>query len=548
MEEIIMDSKAEISNLKFRLDMLEQGLRQLMEENSALKKQHDEDQKEIEKLRKENRNLHDSIDYLTRKLYGRSSEKTAALKGQIPGQMSLFDEAETEADPGQKEPDLKEAVKGYIRRKFPGQRKESLKNIKHFKRVVRLLEGDRYCEICGTELKPVGEKFIRTELQIIPAKVYAIDYYQETYECRKCRKEGRPYMDCAPLPDPVIAHSMASPGTIAWIANEKFVLAVPFYRMEQEWKNMGVELSRATMCNWIIISYRDWLKPFLSRMRWHMMHLKYLHADETPVQVLREPGRSNTTKSYMWVVSTVKQSSTPMRMFFYEPGRKKAFAKEILDGFQGYLHSDAFADYERLPGITNCFCLIHLRRKFVDCLTKHIANTEATLAGQGIAYCNRILKTDGELQDLSAEERKQKRNELERPVLEEFFEWVDDKSCITFMGDKLRTALNYARNHRQEFMNYLEDGNCACHNQLCENAIRPFTIGRKNWLFSGSPRGAEASAGYYSLIETAKANGLRPEKYLERLLSDIPGMDFNNHPEYFDDLMPWNEEIKRLCT
>ena len=543
-----MNAEAEISNLKFRLDMLEQQLQKAVAENSALKKQHEEDQKTILKLQQENRNLHDSVDYLTRKLYGSSSEKTSALKGQIPGQLSLFDEAETEADPEKKEPDLKEAVKAYIRRKYPGQRKDELKGIKHFKRIAELPPGDRFCEVCGSELKPVGEKFVRTEIQFIPAKVFAIDYYQKTYECRKCRKEGKPYMDVAPLPAPVIAHSMASPGTIAWIAHEKFELAVPFYRMEQEWKDLGVALSRATMCNWIIISYRDWLKPFLARMRWHMMQMHYLHCDETPVQVMHEPGRSNTAKSYMWVLSTIKQCSTPIRFFVYEPGRKKEFARKILDGFQGYLHTDAFADYEALPGVTNCFCLIHLRRKFVDCLTKHIENAESTTAGKGIDYCNRVLEEEKKLQRLTAEERKKKREELEKPILDEFFDWVEDKRCITFMGDKLRTALNYAHNHKQEFMNYLEDGNCACHNQICENAIRPFTIGRKNWLFSGSPKGAEASAGYYSIVETAKANGLRPEKYLTYLLSDIPGMDFGGHPEYFDDMMPWNEEVRKLCT
>lgn len=179
-----------------------------------------------------------------------------------------------------------------------------------------------------------------------------------------------------------------------------------------------------------------------------------------------------------------------------------------------------------------------MRRKFVDCLTKHIENAESTTAGKGIDYCNRVLDEEKKLQRLTAEERKKKREELEKPILDEFFDWVEDKRCITFMGDKLRTALNYAHNHKQEFMNYLEDGNCACHNQICENAIRPFTIGRKNCLFSGSPKGAEASAGYYSIVETAKANGLRPEKYLTYLLSDIPGMDFGGHPEYFDDMMP----------
>lgn len=208
----------------------------------------------IIELEHENKRLHDTVDYLTRKLYGRSSEKTSNLL--IKEQMSLFDEAEAETDPNAPEPDLKE-VQGYRRKKFKGQREELLKDIPHDKRLCTLVEHDRYCEKCGTSLVSVGEEFIRTEIEFIPAKVRVIDYYRETFECRKCRKNGEPYMEKSPMPYPVIQHSMASPSTVAWVMHQKFVNALPLYRQEKEWKTLGVNLSRATMANWIIAASRD---------------------------------------------------------------------------------------------------------------------------------------------------------------------------------------------------------------------------------------------------------------------------------------------------
>ncbi len=172
--------------------------------------------------------------------------------------MCLFDEAEIESNPQAPEPDLKQ-VGGYLRKKFPGQRVELLKDIPHEKKFCTLVQEDCFCEICQTPLVIVGEEFVRTEVEFIPAKVRAINYYRETYECRTCRKNGQPYMEKSPMPDPVIQHSMASPSTVAWVMHQKFVNALPLYRQEKEWQTLGVSLSRATMANWILIASRDWL-------------------------------------------------------------------------------------------------------------------------------------------------------------------------------------------------------------------------------------------------------------------------------------------------
>lgn len=497
----------------------------------------------ITELEQENKRLHDTVDYLTRKLFGRSTEKTSIL---FEGQVSLFDEAETVADPSAPEPDLKE-VHGYNRKKYPGQREDILKNIPHEKKLCTLEEGDRSCLKCGTDLVSVGEEFVRTEIEFIPAKVRVIDYYRETFECRKCRKNGDPYMEKSPMPDPVMQHSMASAGAVAWVMHQKFVNAVPLYRQENEWKNLGVNLSRATMANWIMITSRDWLMPIVDLLHRKLLEDKYLHADETPVQVMNEPGRKNTTDSYMWVYSTGKYSEHPIRIFEYQPGRSGDYPMNFLKGFKGYLHTDAYSGYKKISEVTRCFCWTHLRRDFVDALPKDVNSPEATLPSQGIQYCNKLFEIEKKLEILSADERKKQRLIQETPVLEAFWSWIQATRSKVLPKSKLGQALLYAENQKEGLMNYLEDGNCSISNNLAENSIRPFTIGRKNWLFSGSPKGAAASASVYTLIETAKANGLTPYKYLKFILSDLPGVPFGQYPEYLEDFLPWHPYVQQIC-
>lgn len=497
----------------------------------------------ISDLEQENKRLHDTVDYLTRKLFGRSSEKTSVLS---LGQLSFFDEAETHADPKAPEPDLQE-VQNYHRKKFKGQKAELLKDIPHTKRLCSLAEEDRFCEACGTTLVSVGEEFVRTEVEYIPAKVRVIDYYRETFECRTCRKNGEPYMEKSPMPYPVVQHSMASPSTVAWVMHQKFVNALPLYRQEKEWQSLGVNLSRATMANWIIAASRDWLIPLVDLMHEKLLQEKYLHADETTVQVLNEEGRKNTTDSYMWVYSTGKYCKYPIRIFEYQPGRSGKYPQKFLKGFNGYLHTDAYSGYNKVPGITRCLCWTHLRRTFVDALPKDIKSPEATIPSQGITFCNKLFEIEKTLEDFQCEERKSERLKHAKPVLDAFWSWVDSTKGKVLPKSKLSEAINYALNHKEDLMNYLLDGNCSISNNLAENCIRPFTIGRKNWLFSGSPKGAAASAAVYSIIESAKANGLNPYKYLYFIFSELPGVQFGQNPEFLEDYLPWSPDVQETC-
>jgi transposase len=503
----------------------------------------DTPEKRIAELEWENGQLKAQVDLLTKKLFGRSTEKTSSLS---KGQVSLFDEAEIQADPLAPEPGLKE-FQSYIRKKFKGQRMELLKDIPRTKRLCTLVENDRFCESCNTTLVSVGEELVRTEVEFIPAKVRVIDYYRETFECRTCRKKGNPYMEKSPMPDPVIQHSMASPSTVAWVMHQKFVNALPLYRQEKEWKTMGVNLSRATMANWMIAASRDWLRPLVDLMHRKLLLETHLHSDETTIQVMNEEGRKNTTDSFMWVYSSAEHSKYPIRIFEYQPGRHGKYPKEFLKGFKGYLHTDAYSGYEKVPEITRCLCWAHLRRKFVDSLPKDIKAPEASLPSQGIEYCNKLFEIEKNLKYLTSEERKEERLKQAKPVSDAFWAWVDSVRGKVLPKSKLSDALNYAVNHKEEFLNYLKDGDCSLSNNLAENSIRPFTLGRKNWLFSGSPRGATASATVYTIIETAKANGLNPYKYLQYIFAELPGVQFGQYPEFLEDYLPWSPEVQENC-
>lgn len=221
----------------------------------------------------------------------------------------------------------------------------------------------------------------------------------------------------------------------------------------------------------------------------------------------------------------------------------EAFLRE----YEGYIHTDAYSGYNAVSGVKRCLCYTHLRRAFVDALPKDIHNSEASKPAEAILRLNQLFNIESELEALPPDQKKKERLIREKPLLEAFWSWAEKSAIGELPKSKLSKAFHYALNNREGFWNYLEDGNCSISNSLAENCIRPFVIGRKNWLFSGSPKGAEASAGIYTLVETAKANGFAPMKYIKYILSDMPGSAFLEHPEYLDDYLPWNPLVKEFC-
>lgn len=500
--------------------------------------------KKIEELNDDSKILREQIEYLTKKLFGRKSEKTEVLTGQIviDGVLgnSQFDEAE--ADPFIEEPTIekiKRTRKGY-------RREDALKNLPEEDLINTLPDEEKVCLIDNDQLKPVGKKYIRTEIKYTPATMKLVHIYNETWECRSCRKAGRDYLVQAKSNQPLLQHSMASPSSVAWAMYQKFVNHMPLYRQSKDWQNLGLEIQRSTLSNWITKTSEEWLSKVVKALHEKLLKEDFIHADETSFQVLKEPGRKNTTKSFMWIYATGIHNARPIRIFNYRSGRSGSYAADFLEGYQGsYLHSDAYQGYGKIQGITRVLCWSHVRRYYTDALPRDIKKPEATLPKEGIAYCNKIFEIEESLSELSADERKIQRLIQVKPVLEAFWVWVNTNIGKVLPKSKIGKALQYSLNQKNGLMTFLEDGNCEISNNLAENSIRPFTVGRRNWLFSGSPKGATASAVVYSLVETAKANGLNPYKYLEYLLTNLSKTDSQID---MDNMMPWDSTIQELCS
>ena len=496
----------------------------------------------IKDLQNQVSNLTEMVLLLRKEKFGSSSEKTPK---QVDGQLSLFNEAEIEADSKSEEPVI--CRKGSMYHRNPKtSREELLKDLPVEEFPCVLHPDDMFCNQCGTTLKEIGFVKVRDEIEYIPAKVQIIRYMQQACECPACKHTTRPFIKKAAVPKSVLNHSLASPSSVSYVMYQKYVNSVPLYRQEKDWEQMGIALSRATMANWVIRSSQDHFEPVIKHMRKELLKREVIHCDETPVQVLKEEGKKPQTKSYMWLYRTGNDGKAPIILYDYQPSRSGDNAASYLKDFKGYVHSDGYSGYNKLDGIVRCGCWAHLRRKFVEAIPdKKTADAPLTSAEIGRDYCNQLFKAEESLKDLTPEERFCKRLELEKPILEAFWCWLESLNVLK--GSALGKAVTYAMNQRSFMENYLLDGRCALSNNAAENAIRPFTVGRKNWLFADTPKGASASAAVYSLIETAKANGLNVFAYLNHLLLYMPDTDWQNHPEELDELMPWSPEVQEQC-
>ena len=467
--------------------------------------------------------------------FGASSEK-----GVPPDQISLFDEAENTADPDQPEPVLEQIT--YTRSKRQGKREDDLSGlpveiVKHI-----LPEEERFCRECNEPLHVMGHD-VRRELKIVPAKVVVVEHDREVYSCRNCEKTNDhvPIVK-APMPEPVIKGSLASPSAVAHIMVQKYVMCAPLYRQEQDWKRQGVALSRQTMANWIIRSAEDWLSPLYERMKAIMLTRELLHADETVVQVLKEPGKTPQSNSYMWLYRTSGDTKRHIVLFEYQPSRKGEHPKEFLKDFKGFLHTDGYEVYHTLPNITVVGCWVHMRRKFEDALKVIPAEDRPKSdAQEAIRRIGALFHLENLWKNLPSDERHKKRLKESKPLAEAFFAWLNKLRILpkTTMG----RAIKYALDQRLWLMNFYLDGRTELSNNRAENAVRPFTLGRKNWLFCNTQGGAKASSVVYSIIETAKANGLKPFEYLEFLFETMP----NTTTGKLDELLPWGAAIPEHC-
>jgi transposase len=467
--------------------------------------------------------------------FGASSEKTVMAE-----QLSLFNEAEATADDCLPEPTLEEVT--YTRRKRVGKREEDLFGLPVEVIEYTLPEEEQVCPECGEALHTMGHE-TRRELTVIPAQIKVTEHRIAVYSCRNCEKEAeRVPMIKASAPEPVIKGSLASPSAVAHIMTQKFIMYAPLYRQEASWKRQGVALSRQTMANWVIRCAQDWLLPIYLRLMALLLTQNVLHADETTLKVLREPDRAANTKSYMWLYRTSGDTQTPIVLYDYQQTRSGRHPKEFLSGFSGFLHTDGYAGYHSLSNMTVVGCWAHMKRKFEDTLKAMPPDSRpGSAARKGEAFCNKLFAFEREYETLSAEKRYEKRLEESRPLAEAFFAWAESVPALP--KSTLGGAICYAKTQKQWLMHVYLDGRLELSNNRAERSIKPFVMGRKNFLFCNTPKGAEASAIIYSMIETAKENGLNPFEYLKYLFETMP----NATTGMIDSLLPWSETLPDCC-
>ena len=317
------------------------------------------------------------------------------------------------------------------------------------------------------------------------------------------------------------------------------------YIVQKDWKQYGVQISRTALANWIIYCSKNYFQPMYDYFHRELLKRSFAMADETRVQVLKEEGRGAQTQSFMWLFRSGEDGLAEIILYGYSPTRSGSHAKEFLEGYSGYLETDGYQGYNSLPGIRRCSCWAHIRRYFIDAVPKGKQYDYSQPAVQGVQYCNRLFAMEDSINKKypgNYEKRKQLRLEKEKPVLEAFWSWLDQQKPVR--NTRLDKAVNYVLNRRDIAETYLEDGRCSFTNNLSENAIRPFAVGRKNWLFSSSVDGANASAVVYTMVEMAKAHGLNIYGYLKFLLENRPSKNMTD--EQLAELAPWSEKLQSI--
>lgn len=468
-----------------------------------------------------------------------SSEKTDSE------QLSLFNEAEDTANPTVEEPTVETIT--YKRKKQKGQRDQKLENLPTETIEYRLSNEEQVCSCCGGDLHEMSTE-MRKELKVIPAQVKVVEHVRYVYSCRHCEhNEIKTPIVTAKMPEPVFPGSLASPSAMAYTMEQKYVEGMPLYRQEKHLERFGVSISRQTLANWIVYGANTWLELIYDEMRAQLLELDALHADETTLQVLSEPERPATSTSYIWLYRS-GQEDIPIVLYDYQQTRAAKHPRRFLEGFQGYLHVDGYPGYNGLPNVVLVGCWAHARRNFTEALKAlpESAATTSVKAKEGLAFCNKLFDIERDLKDVSPQERYEKRLERSQPVLDAFSAWLREQTPRVLPKSALGKAIKYCRNQWERLEAFLKDGRLEIDNNRAERSIKPFVIGRKNWIFSNTAKGAKSSAIIYSIVETAKENGLNPFNYLSYLFEELPNMDTTDK-EKLAQFLPWSVSLPQEC-
>lgn len=479
-------------------------------------------------LKQENDFLREQFNLSRHRQFDASSEKCSV-------QASLFNEPEAEID----EPveaatgEAVEYSREASRPKTKPKRKPLPKDLPRETRIIDIADEEKVCPCCNGELHQFGEE-TSEQLEYIPATIKVIETVRPKYACRMCEQNNtHTPIKIAGVPASPIPKSMATPSLLAQVIIQKYQFALPLYRQEALFKQLDIELSRKTLATWMI-RCADLFKPVIERLKDTLLTQSVIHADETPLKVIND----DKQKSYMWVYCTGTDSpNTPsphknIVLYDYHPSRAASCPKGFLGNYSGYLQVDGYAGYNDLDAEL-AGCMAHARRKFVEAQRAQ-PKGKTGRADVAISHFRDLYQVESTLKGLSSEDKLAIRQKKSLPLLNKFKKWLDKTANQVAPKTAIGKAVEYTINQWAKLVRFCENGELAIDNNRAERAIKPFVIGRKNWLFSNTSSGAHASAILYSLIETAKANGVDCYAYLLYLLTELPKEDCD-----IEELMPW---------
>ena len=480
-----------------------------------------ESREEITKIiladREEIQRLEAEIRLLRQSLFGSKSEKMPACDSP---QLLLFDMPE----PLEEEDTPADEITVPAHTRHKRGRKPLPENLPRVEVVHDIPEEEKICA-CGCTLSRIGED-TSEKLSIIPAKIQVVVHIRPKYACKACEglDDDSKSVKIAPPPAQIIPKGLATASLLAYVLVAKFCDALPFYRQEKQFIRLSIDIPRQSMCNWAMKA-ADACDGIMELLHEDIRGGPLVNADETTVQVLKEPGRSPTQKSYMWVFRGGLPGS-PVIMFQYQPSRSGDVAELFLDDFEGVVQTDGYAGYNFLDirkEVLHVGCWAHARRKFFEAKKASGSNKPGS-ADKALTMIQQLyrLEKKAKADKLDADGIKVMRQRDAKEILDKMETWLKKRKTQVPPKSLLGKAVNYSLNQWHQLTNYLKNGHAGLDNNVAENAIRPFVIGRKNWLFSGTPAGAKASASLYSLIETAKANKLEPYAYLRYLFEKLP--------------------------
>ena len=471
----------------------------------------------IEKQNTYIKSLEAALIELKKHRFGPRSEKND------PNQIQLFNEAELITDE-------KNSLKKPKKKKKSGKRKALPDDLPSIEVKHDLADDRKFCPKDGTQLKFIGE--VKTqELKIKPAKVIVVNNIQYKYACPCCNT----HIDLADKPKKLIPKSIATAELLSHVCISKYADGLPLYRQSEMFKRIKINLSRQVLANWMIKTGIA-VQPLVNLIRDELYDQPYVHIDETRLQVLKEADRKASTLSYIWA-----QKGGDNIIFSYYPTRSACVVEELLSSYKGALMTDGYKVYDDIAikyMIIHLACWTHARRYF-----KRVLDIGKNPHAQKmINLIGKLYAIEKQIKDMEPDEKYLKRQESSKPILEEIRQFLDEILHNTNPSGKMGQALVYLQNQWHKLIRYIEDGNYPIDNNPAENAIRPFVIGRKNWLFSYTPAGAHASANLYSIIETAKAHGINPAQYLTHIFKLLP---LAKSVKDYENLLPRNFKVQK---